>query len=122
MSELARLIDMIQTLIDNGSYHKRRGFRLADATPLFTSQHLLEEALELHAEIIASADHENSEAILEEAADTILMFLHLIQQQNISLPTLLEAAQRKLAATFTTDVSEVTAIGPGGTRRSRPPC
>lgn len=118
-TDLARLLDMIDTLIETGAYHKRRGFKLADASPIFTGNHLIEEAAELQAEVILSEALDNYNAVVEEAADTLLCLLHIIKLMRIEPAMVIAIAQSKLSDTFTTNEAEITAIKPGGTRRSR---
>lgn len=116
MSKMSDLLELIDNLNRGGAYHIRRGFSLADTTPLLCTNHLLEEVVELQAEVCISKDRE---ATLDEASDVLAIFLHFIHINDIDLEMLATRCMEKLQANFTFDESEVISNNPGFTRRNR---
>ena len=110
---MQRLIDLIDDLYKLNAYHIRRGFRLKEGSALIASNHLLEEAIELQAEVIDS----DREAIIEEAGDTLAVFCHLLKRTDISLEEVVESALDKVVRSYTTNPAEITAKNPGVTRK-----
>lgn len=110
------LTSAIRDMRDNNFRHKRRGFRLRDATPEFLTVHLLEEAVELQAEVIVSKDRAK---IVDEAGDVLCVFLHLLIASDISLYEVTDHALRKLKEALVPE-SASAHTNPGFTRSSRP--
>lgn len=118
LDSLQILCDLIAELDNTGAMHVTRGFKLADVPPALIGNHLIEEACELQGAVLDGGDMDQ---IYEEAADTLLMLCHVLLDHGASCATLVERAKVKLAKTFTTDPSKVTAIGKGYTRATRGP-
>jgi len=112
---MQKLIDLVDLLYEHNAYHVKRGFRINESSPLIASNHLLEEAVELQAEVIEA----DREAIIEESGDLLALFCHLIKQTDITLEEVVDSAVNKLNKAYTTNPAEVTAATPGVTRRSR---
>jgi phosphoribosyl-ATP pyrophosphohydrolase len=113
---LEELDQEIRQLREVNAYHVKRGFRLDDVPLGFITNHLLEEAVEFQAEMLFSR---NMDSVKEEAADTLLCFLHALQAGCVSLRDVLDVAGEKLSKTFTTDPEKVLTKTPGFTRRNR---
>jgi ATP-dependent Clp protease ATP-binding subunit ClpA len=80
--------------------HVKRRFRLQDRTPMQAVIHLASEVAELAAEY--AADPQVVHLQEEEAADVILLLIHLLQLSNHKLERIVEVGQTKLATTFET--------------------
>lgn len=106
------LIKKLKEMHKGFFYHKKRGFLLGTVTPTMVSCHLLEEAVELQAEIIS----DNHEGIVEEAADVYLLLMHLFVTLNLDIKKVETEALQKLEVAFTT---KRTKLNPGFTRRNR---
>lgn len=106
------LIEKLKEMYKSTLYHKRRGFRLGTATPTMVSCHLLEEVVELQAEIIS----DNHEGIAKEAADVYILLMHLFVTLNLDIKKVETEALQKLEVAFTT---KRTKLNPGFTRRNR---
>ena len=104
------LIKKLKEMYKTPHYHKRRGFLLGTATSTMVSCHLLEEVVELQAEVIVN----NRKGIEEEAADTLVLLLHLFETLNLNIDQVETRALTKLKTTFTTKKQEG-----GFTRRDR---
>ena len=113
-SDLESLDRRIQQMHKAGSIHRRRGFRLSDATPELASNHMLEEAVELQAEV----QWGNYQSQIEEAADLLNVFLHLLWMSGIPLTAVVAAGHQKLTDNFTEDEKFINPKS-GVTRRSR---
>jgi len=113
---IQNLVDLIDKLHEQDAYHIKRGFPLSEATPLIASNHLLEEAMEIQAEII---DGSGKDLITEEAGDLLAVFCHLLKMSGISLDEVAGAAMSKLNTVYTTNPDEVTATISVVTRRGR---
>lgn len=113
---MKRLIDTIERLYEIDAIHIKRGFRVkTDGNKLVASNHLLEEAVELQAEVMV----DNREAIVEEAGDLLTLIVHLLKRCDISFDEVIESAVEKCHRIYTTDPKNITAITPGVTRRGR---
>lgn len=118
MKNLETLIQLVSDLYENNAIHVKRGFRLrTEGSNLVASNHLIEEAVELQAELIA----ENREATVEEAGDLLTLMCHILKRNNISIEEIAASAVEKVARSYTLNPEEVTAITPGVTRRGRAP-
>jgi phosphoribosyl-ATP pyrophosphohydrolase len=109
------LYEFIQKLHLDDAYHIKRGFRLSEASDIVASNHLVEEAVELQAEII----EDNYDGILAEAADLVSMLIHVLVNRGIPLCCLEDAAIKKLTETFSIDAADIISTMPGLTRRNR---
>ena len=116
---IEELYSKIQKLHAEGAYHIKRGFSLKDAEPVRTANHLIEEVVELQAEII-EGEYDLS---LEEASDVLLVYLHLIHLLGIDfgvyLSHIIDCANKKLDKNWTLDKSKILTNTPGFTRRNR---
>ena len=119
MKEIQDLLDYVEELHQKDAIHVRRGFKLSQATALDASNHLLEEAIELQAEVIQNQEFGYTDDMLDEASDVLVCYLHLLRRKCMPLSKVAEHAKEKLQRAFTTDPSKVTAIKPGVTRKGR---
>ena len=115
-AELGFLIDYLHNV---DAIHVKRGFKLSEATALDASNHMLEEAVELQAEVIAGDG--SPESVVEEAADTLICYLHLLKRMGVKVDDVTDRAYNKLLEVFTCDPKKVTAVKPGKTRKGRAP-
>ena len=113
---MKKLIEYIDELHDTNAIHIKRGFCLQEANPIFATIHMLEEAVELQAEVCCDGPRE---AVVEEAADTLACYLHLLRILDISAEEVEERAIEKLKSVYTLNPDEVLTSTPGMTRRSR---
>lgn len=119
---IKKLFNKIDKLHQQGAYHVKRGFSLKDSTPLTASNHLIEEACELQAEVTTGdtlTDVFAYEKAVEEAADVLLVFLHLVVVANLSIYHVIKTAKQKLKKNFTLDKTEVKTNTPGFNRSNR---
>lgn len=115
MNSIKRLNRRIHELHALGAYHKKRGFSLKEAKLSTASNHLIEEATELQAEMLDG----DSATQVEEAADVLLVYLHLLRISNLTLKDVVKFARQKLERNFTLDKSEVLTDTPGYSRKNR---
>ena len=115
MNNINDLIEYISELHRNNAIHIKRGFRLQDATPLIASNHLIEETVELQAEVICG----NEDGIIDEASDALACLLHLLEMKKITLDVIAKHSKQKLIKVFSTDIGKITAITNGFSRRGR---
>ena len=116
MTTINELIDFVQELHDRGAYHRKRGFSLHDSTRELASNHMLEETVELQAEAILT---QNRTAIIEESADVLATWLHLLIHCDVTLDEVIDRCDSKLREAFTYDSDEIKTNTPGLTRRNR---
>jgi phosphoribosyl-ATP pyrophosphohydrolase len=105
----------IRALHKAGAYHRKRGFRLNEAEPVLASNHVIEEAVELQAECVYGTYHSQ----LDEAADLLCVWLHLLWLSGVPLSVVLERASQKLDQNFTLNPDEVETKTPGRLRSNR---
>lgn len=120
--KIKKLYNEIYKLHQQGAYHVKRGFSLKDASALTASNHLIEEAVELQAEVTLGNTHIDIiayEKAVEEAADVLLVFLHLTVVANLSLYHIIKKAKEKLKQNFTLDKSKIKTNTPGFNRSNR---
>lgn len=106
---------------NSGAYHIKRGFSLKDSTSFTASNHLIEETVELQAEVVCAdgCKQFSQTKALEEAADVLLVFLHLLKVSNLNIYTVLKFARDKLKRNFTLDKSKILTNTPGFNRSNR---
>lgn len=105
------LIELLKKMYKTPHYHRKRSFLLGTATPTMVSCHFLEEAVELQTEVVIN----NREGIEAEAADTLILLLHLFETLNLNFNQVEAKALAKLNTAFTTTRQN----NPGFTRRNR---
>jgi phosphoribosyl-ATP pyrophosphohydrolase len=115
ITPLDRLVAAIERLYEMEAVHIKRGFCITKATPAVASNHMIEEAVELQAAVLFEGRNEQ----LGEAADLLMVFLHVLRFTDISIQEVIALAQEKLGKTFTTDPELVTALRDGFTRAAR---
>ena len=115
MSHIEELQLEVARLHNLGAMHIRRGFRLSDATPELAANHLLEEGVELQAEIMNG----DRQAMLAEASDLLAVLTHLLHMLEIPIENVAAAALAGLSKNFTLSPDAVTASRPGFTRSGR---
>src|SRR5688500_14121464 len=113
---IEELLKKVAHLHHAGAYHRRRGFSLADSTPLLCTNHLLEETVEFQGEACITGDRE---AMIAEAGDVLAIFCHALVLLNISLEEVVAASDAGLDRNFTLNQDEVLTSTPGLTRRTR---
>ena len=114
--DLNRLLSKIDSLYEQDAIHIKRGFKVrSEGSSTVASNHLIEEAVELQAEVL----EDNREGTIEEAGDLLTLFCHLLKRCHIPLQEVVDLAVAKLERVYTTDPSKVTAITSGVTRRGR---
>lgn len=109
------LIEEIQKVYDINAYHIKRGFKIQDQNLTGTSNHLIEEVVELQGAILEN-DKEQSK---QEAADVLLVYLHMLRDMGFTLDEIAEVAQLKLWLSFTPDLKKVKTKKPGFSRTNR---
>lgn len=114
-NKFSALVDLVVNLHDEGAIHKKRGFSLHDVSVVDISNHLLEETVELQAEVMHGTHKEQ----LDEAADTLAVYLHLLVASGLPPDDVIDRCISKLNHNFTLDKSEVLTDTPGITRKSR---
>jgi phosphoribosyl-ATP pyrophosphohydrolase len=112
---MKELYDFVEELHKRDAIHIKRGFRLSEASDVVNANHLLEEAVELQAEVISG----NKKAILEESADVLACFLHLLVRQGINIDELCSITKTKLEKVFSFDENDILTSTPGLTRKNR---
>lgn len=112
---IAELDRYIHELDKRGAWHKRRGFRLSDATTQIATNHLLEEAVELQAEMANG----NFASQIKEAGNLLGVFLHLLWMAGIPLERVISSTFKTLDENFTFDESEIVTNQRGFTRATR---
>jgi NTP pyrophosphatase (non-canonical NTP hydrolase) len=107
--------ELVQHMHQTPHYHIRRGFRLDEASLLFACNHLLEEGVELAAELLPEKpDHDK---VMKELADVLGVFFSICVKLGVSPQMVSAVAETNLRETFTPRVEEVR--GPvGGFNRS----
>jgi len=114
---LQEIIQTIDQIWQRNSYHKKRGFRIREQSADKAGCHLVEEAVELLAEVMD--EDGTTDAVLDEAADVLICFSRVLYDHGINLGQLEARAYRKMHDAWTDDPSEITAKIPGTTRRGR---
>lgn len=109
------LWDHIVMLHKQGAYHKKRGFSLADVSAAVACNHLIEESVELQAEIMCGT----KENQVIEASDALATLLSTIFVQGLNIHDVISAADRKLYENFVYDKSEINTTTPGFSRSNR---
>lgn len=111
----------IEDLRRGNAYHRKRGFRINDLSSAMQSCHLLEETVELQAEVLntprAMEDHLG--AITKEASHVLACFLHLLQKHGLSLEEVAAEGVRMCRRHWTTNLENVVTKEPGFTRKGR---
>lgn len=105
--DLSKLDNMIQLYHDKGYIHKR-GYALNECTKESIGIHLIEETTEYVAACIAHDFSKEKDRIkggyrhqLEEAADTLLMWLHNNYINGLPLDAIIEQAGKTVETAFT---------------------
>lgn len=111
----SKVYDRIREMHRTPHYHKKRGFMLGKVSESMVACHLVEESVELLAEVIQG----NPEGVREEASDVYALVMHTLKTLNITLEEIEEITLKKLNDAFTTDQQEVITNTPGATRRNR---
>jgi phosphoribosyl-ATP pyrophosphohydrolase len=105
--DLADIVQLSKELKEGGAYHIRRGFQLSDCDEREISNHLIEEAVELQAEMFRGT----RETQLEEASDLICVLSHAIEFCGFTVEELMQKAKEKLDANFTYNENQVQGNG-----------
>jgi NTP pyrophosphatase (non-canonical NTP hydrolase) len=108
----------IEELRRQNATHRKRGFRINDLTPAMQSCHLLEETVELQAEVL-NTPRATEEHLAKEASHVLACFLHLLQKHGLSLEKVAAEAIRMCRQHWTTNPEDVVAREPGFTRKGR---
>ncbi len=114
------VLERVKQLYTDRSLHIRRGCRIDEMELPQITNHLLEEAVELQAALLNA---ESPEAVLDEAADVLIVFMHIIIRTSILPPSFLNRVYRRaierIDLNWTNTPSKVTATKPGFSRRNR---
>ncbi len=109
------LFEYTKQLHKDGAYHKKRGFSLHNVPLGVSTNHLIEESVELQAEVL----YGDTPKQLEEAADVLCCYFHVLIDSGLSPADVAVRAREKLESVFTLDKSEVLTNNPGYTRNNR---
>jgi len=112
---MKELYEYVEWLHKVDAYHRKRGFRLSEASDTICTNHLIEEAVELQAEVL----NDDDAGIVNECSDLMACVIHLLVSRNISIDDVQHAALKKLGSVFTTDKDEVLTSKPGFARSNR---
>ncbi|MCK9569390.1 hypothetical protein M0R72_10670 [Candidatus Pacearchaeota archaeon] len=109
----SELFELVRSLHLDNAKHVRRKRRLCDYSVAQCTNHLLEEAVEVQAEILASGipyvhrcsswsaeKLSNKNQIVEEMGDALAVMYHLMIRLELSLESVEERAVLKLRETF----------------------
>lgn len=107
-------VSAVTYMIENNYYHKRRGFCLSEPKPVFICNSLLEELVELQAELLTDGDR-----VREELLDVICCLAHLVVKLNFDPSELKLDAEKVLMGAFVKDKKDVLTDTPGFTRNNR---
>lgn len=97
-----RLDLVIRTLCDKGAIHRRKGTNMGTVKMTTICTHLLEEIAELQEE----AFHGTYARQIEEAADVLGVFLHLVYAMGVPLNLVIERCESKMSEVF--EIPEAT--------------
>ena len=111
------LFSVVEKLHQSPHYHVRRGFGLGDLPVHLASNHLIEEATELQAELLMPTP--DREKVLKELADVIGVFHCICVKLGVTPQMLMTLAATNLQETFTSDTSKVRGPLGGVTRSTR---
>ena len=114
-SHLRELQELVARAHMERWYHKKRGFCLGDATPKHATLHLVEEALEAHAEVLFGT----RTATVSELGDMLGCLLHYLYMTDTSLDEVCEAGIRNLFEKLVQNKEEIESQTPGVTRQAR---
>ena len=106
----------IDGLYEKNALHVKRGYPIRNTNATVTAVHLAEEVVELQAAALLDGSKDEQ---LEEAADTLLIYCHLLRHLELEFNQVADFALQKLKGNWTTNPSEVTAVRPGLTRSGR---
>ena len=113
---MQKLIDKVAELYEADAIHIKRGFRVrTEGSLMVASNHLIEEAVELQAELLFGDRPKQ----VEEAGDLLTLFCHILKRGDITLAEVVDSAYEKACRNYTTDPTKVTAHTPGVTRSGR---
>lgn len=115
LSKFKKLEERVSEFHLLGAYHKKRGFSLSQSKLTTASNHLIEEVVELQAEVLDGT----YDTKREEGADVLLVFLSLLWISNMSFSEIVDVASKKIEKNFTLNKDEVLTNNPGFTRKNR---
>jgi hypothetical protein len=124
---------MIDELKARNAWHRKRGFRINDIGVLMQTNHLVEETVELQAEVVKHLvdsgatfggneivhDPARRTEVIEEAGHVLAVLVHLLRKLGVSPGEVCHSAVHCCEKNWTTNVAEVTSPSPGQTRRAR---
>ncbi len=112
---ISAILGRIDKLFMSKAYHKKRGYRIDEQSTDRVGVHLVEEAVELLAELMDGTP----ETVLEEVADVMILLSRVIYDKQIQPEWVEEAVVKKLNAIWVTDPKDVLTDNPGMTRQNR---
>ena len=112
------LFQKIADLWERNAYHIKRGYRIQEQSTTKAGCALIEESMELLAELLEE-DKADMAAVTEEAADVLICLTRILFDCDISVADVLAQADKKLQAIWVNSLAEVRTNTPGFTRRSR---
>lgn len=114
------VLERVKQLYADHSFHVRRGFSIDEMELSQITNHLLEEAVELQAALL---NDEGPEAILDEAADVLIVFMHIMVKSSTLSHAFLDRVYRRaierIDRNWTNNPAKVTATKAGFSRRNR---
>lgn len=97
MTTFTDVWEEIERLRSVHARHRKKNFVITAVTPAVQSNHLIEEAVELQAEVVSDPYDGRRDAIICEAADTLVVLMHMMILHDINGSELLQASMRTLA-------------------------
>lgn len=125
---MQNLFEAVKSLHYKDAIHVKRGYKLSEASIADNANHLIEEAVEVQAELLKglregltwySLQHPLSKDLRQELADLAIVYNHLLVRLNLTPKDVEVEALAKLKDAFTKDPSKVTASKAGVTRSGR---
>lgn len=104
----------IERLRQTCARHRKKGFFITQLQPPVQSNHLIEEVVELQAEVLGPFYDGRRAALLREAADTVVVLLHLLIQCGIDCEELLPACLKSLSDHWEPGLARPKAKPPDG--------
>jgi len=112
---ISTILHRIDNLFQNDMIHKKRGYHISNQNTEMAGLALVEETVELQAELMAGTD----DTVLEEMADVLICLTRVIYDRQILPVTLLTAVEKKLDEIWVYGPDAVETGTPGLTRRNR---
>jgi len=110
---------MIAAAWSNNLCHRKRGFHIQDQPTSMVGVHLVEESVELLAELMEDQTGEaDMAAVTEEAADVLICLTRILFDCDILIKDVIAKANEKMTLIWV-DEKDIDTDTPGMTRRAR---